>query len=280
MRAHSPSIAETKGTRSKMQDAGEIKTWYGATDGYTMGVFDGHGNHGALVAQWAAIELVIPRELGSTIPPEDLARHIGEKTRELHNTLRTRTFEIGKHAGATATVACTDGRSIAVSHSGDSAALWVADDRAQEPTVLTPIHDLSNRQERERIMKGGYEIVQRTSQNGRLIERARGEGGDSQMVTRCIGDADMGFVDPSDEVHVFTPRSPGTLALMTDGVYANFPGGLLNPGGLSVGNLIRTVATGRQVPPQELAAYIVGKLENPENAMLATVRIDNSVGWA
>lgn len=205
MRIIEMAQAVSQGPRDEMQD---VVTAAPYTHGSRyMGVFDGHGDYGEVIAEQASTVLLETAAFQDDIFPANRgAANVGAALRTLHLSLR------GDHkardSGSTATVAVFKDTLLSLVQLGDSGAMYLPNEG--ESSILTRPHDGSNDDEIERV--ANLDPPVRVLQVGRVLRF-----GGNMMISRAIGDHNERYISGTPEYRDIIIEKSGVLLIGTDG---------------------------------------------------------------
>ncbi|MFZ6035636.1 MAG: PP2C family serine/threonine-protein phosphatase [Patescibacteria group bacterium] len=197
-------VAAAKGKRVSMEDA---HFFIETPNGWIAGLFDGHGGSegSAEAARLFAEELAAIREFSLT------DEYLTDLFRRVDQALT------GKNGGTTALVVIRSGDDCTCAVAGDSQCLMLEKEGA---LVINEPHDLTNDEERARIVQTGGRIINRHGIDRVANDTFTG----SLMVTRALNDPEYqkAGVIPDPEIIHFTNELPARfLGLVCDGIWQN-----------------------------------------------------------
>ena len=209
-----------------------------------IGVFDGHGKAGAEAALAAkalvSMALVSDRyymyrkyvggdrrvgsdltgrgvdyPVGSVLSNSDLVYLYLSNIDKLGFDSREESDRVLDDSGTTATVAIIKPfeDELTVHQIGDSAAVWIPSS-GDEPTLLAPMHDLTNPEEVERTVGRGLA----KADDNYFYNLHNGKG---MMLSRSLGDNELLFNSQKIDTYTYSLRKlgAGSLVLATDGLW-------------------------------------------------------------
>ncbi|HSX29566.1 MAG TPA: hypothetical protein VLE73_03325 [Candidatus Saccharimonadales bacterium] len=198
-----PGIEVQHATRPLQDVVGQHK----AGQYLVFSAYDGHGKEGHIYANHVAMgvrRIVTGEERSVAHAAMNIADYL---RRESDNPALA-----GKDGGTTATVIVAKDNELAAVQLGDSGAAFYPDSDSMIERWLTPIHDVSNPNERARVIRGGGEADD--YQGFRQLP-----GGPWIRTPRAVGDPGFAVVSHVPEIVGFTITEPGTLLVATDGLW-------------------------------------------------------------
>ena len=193
-----------------------------STDTTVVGVLDGHGEHGTLVANFIAQTL--PNELSnSSYFASDLPHALRESISNTENHLLRIYHHFCAFSGTTLCVAVVRGDRLMIVNIGDSRAVM---GNANETRPLSRDHKANLSDETARIEKSGGRVVIKTYEDG-YVGPPRVYLGDRDLpglaMSRSIGDVVVRRVGVVSDPEIFefslSECSNRTLVLATDGLW-------------------------------------------------------------
>lgn len=161
------------------------------------GVFDGHGQHGHLIAEH--VKHSLPRRilLGGKQLPADIATKLPDCFKHEHDSIVAMPRLGGRHSGTTATIVIHDHKAgmLTISHLGDSRVVLVrsAPESVNKDSVhcvsLTRDHDPGLPDEKTRIQQSGGSVKDVAGFN-RVFFTSPNRLGPGLNMSRSLGDAD------------------------------------------------------------------------------------------
>ncbi|MDB5164624.1 MAG: hypothetical protein JWL89_250 [Candidatus Saccharibacteria bacterium] len=175
-----------------------------------LGVFDGHGEHGEIIAQRAAHSLeheTLKAKQGISV--SELALNAARSLSELDKALKEE--DIGRGNGTTAAVVIFKHDFLDAVSIGDSEAVFLADD-GETISVIRP-HNVTNEAELQRMVERRHPIS--------LVPQQAIHLAGSLALSRTIGSHGTPFLSGEVETRKITLYRPGWLVLGTDGLWGH-----------------------------------------------------------
>ncbi len=193
--------ASSMGHRDKMQDVTYCD--YDAMGTLYMGVFDGHGEYGHIIAKQVA--QIVRESIENAVSSEniqDCTNTVANGFQAAHRALLEE--EMAMVSGTTATVAVVNQEYLATVYVGDSEAVFFPD--SGHPIALTKPHNKDNVAEVKRATELGFP------------PRGQHFGG-MLAVSRAIGDICRPFVTPKPDITMLSLSQSGVLVVASDGLW-------------------------------------------------------------
>lgn len=248
MKIRNVGIGEAQGPRDEMQDVVlAARRIYGSTDYY--GVFDGHGEYGAEIAELTSKTLDAGKDYARFKNVSEKALYAAQLLTDLDDSLRL-VNDHSEYSGTTATLAILKKDEVAVAYLGDSEAFYYQDDG--ELISLTNAHNVHNSSEVKRVTELGHSI------DGDHF-------GGEISVSRAVGDHGRPLVSSKAEINSLKLTVPGTLVIASDGVWGDMHDDIHHD----------IFSNKRLRQSSALAEYLVSEyaIPNNDNASAVTLRI-------
>lgn len=190
-------------------------------DAYFLGMFDGHGKDGGVIAHMArgVVDLATNLKYNDPEVADTRIAHVGTILSSVTNVLRDDVKIDSNFSGSTATVIAVHNDRFDIAWLGDSTPYFIPDiGKAQ---ILIKPHNQNNAAEARRVKEAGGEL--RFIDNGKAWGYYWFDKDDEKSEwglepTRSIGDLALRFVSHDPDFRRFKPDRPGKLIVPSDGL--------------------------------------------------------------